>query len=74
MLQNKYQDTRVVTEKMEKESIDTTPCSVEDDGADFIRSHIEFIDMQKDKIVHKDPVDEMEKYYEQYYYGRGSDA
>ena len=47
---------------------------MEDDDADFIRSHIEFIDMQKDKIVHKDPVDEMEKYYEQYYYGRGSDA
>ena len=45
---------------MEKESIDTTPCSVESDDGDFIRSHIEFIDMQKDKIVHKDPVDEME--------------
>ena len=59
---------------MEKESIDTSPCSMEDDGADFIRSHIEFIDMQKDKIVHKDPVDEMEKYYEQYYYVRVSDA
>ena len=60
--------------EMEKESIDTTPCSVEQDDADFIRSHIEFIDIQKDKIVNKDPVDEMEKYYEQYYYGRGSDA
>ena len=41
---------------------------MEEDGADFIRAHIEFIDIQKDKIVHKDPVDEMEKYYEQYYY------
>ena len=55
--------------EMEKESIDTAPCSVEQDDADFIRSHIEFIDIQKDKIVNKDPVDEMEKYYEQYYYG-----
>ena len=60
--------------EMEKESIDTAPCSVEQDDADFIRSHIEFIDIQKDKIVNKDPVDEMEKYYEQNYYGRGSDA
>ncbi|BCU93459.1 MAG: hypothetical protein CM15mV2_0700 [uncultured marine virus] len=34
---------------MEKESIDTTPCSVESDDGDFIRAHIEFIDMQKIK-------------------------
>ena len=33
---------------------------MEEECADFIMAHIEFIDIQKDKIVHKDPVDEME--------------
>ena len=46
-----------------EEKPDLAPSSYEpdDDARDFIRSHMEFIEIQKDKIVHRDPSDEIIK-------------